>query len=162
MTGDKSVTKSYTAILNIRMIIFPFFSFRYNAKSLADLLQSRDIQNFFRGLARVTLTVESLLFLFKSNISSAIAISSPPPPVEMKTKFWVGTARRRFSSQYQTIKCTSCREKTARFENAKIFVVFKIRFSYKNRARAFVPFFVTLFFLLFLPLFVFLSLFFFF
>lgn len=80
MTGDKSVTKSYTAILNIRMIIFPFFSFRYNAKSLADLLQSRDIQNFFRGLARVTLTVESLLFLFKSNISSAIAISSPPPP----------------------------------------------------------------------------------
>lgn len=44
--------------------------------------------------------------------------------------------------------------KNARFEDAKIFIVFKIRFGYKNRARALVPFFfATLTFLLFWLLF---------
>lgn len=40
--------------------------------------------------------------------------SFPSFPVEMETKFWVGTARHRFClwSQYQTIKCTFYREET--------------------------------------------------
>lgn len=106
------------------MIIFFLFFFGYNSKTfLADTVSS-NLTISKRLLLEIcsptfSLTVEispgfrqNQMFL-RSVLSFFFFLPLPFSfPVKMKTKIWIGTARRRFSSQYQTIKCTSYREKT--------------------------------------------------
>jgi len=141
--ADDKVAKLYIDFVN------PFFFFSLQCEAFfyrCGLVQSHDIQNSFRQC-----------FLNQQNLScshqnsmSFLSLFFPSSFSSIEMKFWIGTARRRFC--HITVlnnKMYILLRKNAHFENVKIFIVFKIRFGYKNRTRARFFFFVILPFLLF-------------